>query len=133
MHGKLPSDGPAPVMAENDGFVPPIMSHDGLDITYQVVHQVILSSIGFITQIVATQIKSNDLVVVRECDHLVAPCIPKVRKAMYHDNQRSLANPGVVNAYSLIVSIMMYHVLFDIFRDEGCRVLHIFPFTCFFL
>jgi hypothetical protein len=58
--------------------------------------------------------------------HLIAPGIPEVGEAMDHDDQWSLATPGVVDVYSVIVSIMMCHVLVDIVGyNGGCRVLHL--------
>ncbi len=58
-----------------------------------------LSTERFITQVVASQIKRDDLKERGQCDHLIAPGIPEVWKAMDHDNQWSLAYTGIVDVY----------------------------------
>jgi hypothetical protein len=67
-----------------------------------------------------------------QSDHLVPPGIPEVWEAMDHDNQWSLAYTGIVDAYSVIICIMMCHMLVDVVgNDGGYFVLHVFPFTPF--
>ena len=54
VHGELPGDGPTPVVTDDDGFVSSKMTNDGMDISYQVAHRVLLTSLRFIAQIVTT-------------------------------------------------------------------------------
>jgi hypothetical protein len=77
-----------------------------------------LTTERFITQVVASQIKGDDLKERGECDHLIAPGIPEVWEAMDHDNQWSLAYTGIVDVYSIIICIMMCHVLVDVIWDD---------------
>jgi hypothetical protein len=110
------------------------MADDCLDIFYQVVHRVMLETERFITEVVASQIKGDDLKERGECDHLIAPGIPEVWEAMDHDNQWSLAYTGIVDVYSIIIRIMMCHVLVDVIGNDGryC-VMRLSPFTPFSL
>ena len=134
MYRELPGDGPTPVVTDDDGFVSSKMPYDGLDISYQVAHRVILPAGRFITQVVASQIQGDDLEETGQRDHLVAPGIPEVWEAMDHNDQWSLAYTGIVDVYSVIVRIMMCDVLVDVIgNDGGYCVLHLFPFTPFSL
>lgn len=56
MYGELPCDGPTPIVTHADGFVFSKVANDGLNISYQVTHRVILSPLGFIAKVVAAQI-----------------------------------------------------------------------------
>src|SRR5215469_7738112 len=126
VHSELPGDGPTPVVTDNDSFVSSKMANESLNVSYQVAHRVVLTSLRFIAQIVATQIERNDLETGSKRDHLVAPGIPKVGEAMDQDDQRSLAYTGVVDGYSVIVCIPMGHVFVDLNGDDGrCSVLHL--------
>src|SRR5215469_4027366 len=111
---ELPGDCTAPVVPDNDGFISSDVADDGLHISYQVIHQVILTSLRFIAKVVAAQIDRYDLEVLGQRSHLVAPGRPENRESMDHDNQWSLAYTGIMNVYSIIVRIMICHVYVDI-------------------
>src|SRR5215831_8439546 len=128
-YGKNPCYGPTPIMTDYGCFVSSGMVYDCLDIFYQVVHRVMLKTERFITQVVASQIKGDDLKERGECGHLIAPGIPEVWKAMDHDNQWSLAYTRIVDFYSVIFRIMMCHVFVNVIGNDGWYcVLHLFPF-----
>src|SRR5215469_13514157 len=78
-----------------------------------------LTTERFITEVVASQIKGDDLKERSECDHLIAPGIPEVWEAMDHDNQWSLAYTRIVDFYSVIIRIMMCHVFVDVIGNDG--------------
>jgi hypothetical protein len=88
-----------------------------------------LTTERFITQVVATQIKGDDLKERGERDHLVTPGIPKIWEAMDHDNQWPPPYTRIMDVYAIIFRIMMSHVLVDVIGDNGRYfVLHVFPF-----
>src|SRR5215469_11322165 len=127
---ELPGDCTAPVVPDNDGSLSSDVADDGLHISYQVVHRVILTSVRFIAKVVVAQIERYDLEVLGQRSHLVAPGIPEVWEAMDHDNQWSLAYTGIVDFYSVIIRIMMCHIFVDVIGNDGWYyVLHLFPFT----
>ena len=87
-----------------------------------------LTTDRFITQVVATQIKGDDLKERGECDHLIAPGLPEVWETVNHDNQWSFPYTRIMDADAIIFSIMMCHVLVDVIGKDR---LHMFPFTPF--
>src|SRR5215831_637873 len=91
-------------------------------------HRVMLSTTGFIAQVVTSQINGDDLKERGECDHLIAPGIPEVWEAVDHDNQWSVAYTHIVDFYSVIICIMMCDVFVNVIGNDGwfC-VLHQFP------
>src|SRR5215813_14237121 len=121
-------------MTYYDCFVFSNVADDGLHISYQVVHRVILTSVRFIAKVVAAQIERYDLEVLGQRSHLDAPGIPEVWEAMDHDNQWSLTYIGIVDFYSVIIRIMMCHVFVDVIGNDGWYcVLHLFPLTPLYL
>jgi hypothetical protein len=105
-------------MTDYNGFISFKMVYHGLDILHKVVHRVMLTTERFITQVVATQIKGDDLKERGERDHLIPPGIPEVWEAMDHDNQWPLPYTRIMDVYSIIFSIMMCHVLVDVIRKD---------------
>src|SRR6266700_1824901 len=126
VYGELPGDSPTPVVSDDGGFISSKMANDGLNISYQIAHRIVLTPLRFVTLVVAAQIECDNLEMGGQRNHLVAPGIPEVGKAMNHDDQWPRANTGVVDIYSVIVRIPMCHVLFNIVGDDGrYSVLHL--------
>src|SRR5205809_452675 len=55
VHRELPGDRSTPIVTDNNGFVSPKVTNDGLHVSQQVFHRIVLATFRFVAQIVATQ------------------------------------------------------------------------------
>jgi hypothetical protein len=106
-HGQGPCHRATPVMTDNHGAGSALGLDHRTDIVDQQGHRILFDAGGTTRQVVAPLIHGHDAVVSAERVHLFAPCIPEVRKAMDHHDQRTLADRNIVNFYAVRIRVVL--------------------------
>src|SRR5262249_24611778 len=75
---------------------------DGGDVRDEQAHVVAVDALRLVAQVVATLVDRDHLISVCERGHLVPPRVPEIRKPVDHDDQRPLAERGVMDLHAAV-------------------------------
>ena len=102
VHGQIPGNHPAPVMADDGGAIRAQRLDQALHIPCQEVQPVLARALGLVGEVIAPQVRRHDPVPrFGQRRQLVAPGIPVLRKSVQQHDQRALAILHVMQSHAI--------------------------------